>query len=207
MVLDKAMAKQESNKFLHWNYFLAIESDVAVLSRFVEFTNDNFTTYSLEMTHILIAAASEVDVVAKLLCKKVNPDVFPEKMNKYREVLNPALPTIKDMTVTIRRFGLTLTPWSYWRYNLTPQWWSDHNHVKHERNLNFKKANLKNTLNSMTGLFVLILHYYKYAAENAELVPDPSLFMVSNKFIVGIEIKEAQGRTRYQGISGPANDS
>lgn len=192
------MGIQESNKFLHWNYFLALESDIGVLSRFIEFTTDNFRAYSLEMAHLLLATASEVDVVAKLLCKTVDPCSSPEKINEYREVLNLARPTIKDMTVTIPRFSLTLTPWSNWRRNRTPQWWSDHNAVKHERNLNFRKANLKNTLNAMAGLFVLLLHYYKDAAENAELAPDPSLFMVSDKFIAGIETLGVHMRIRYQ---------
>ena len=194
------MVIQESKKFIHWNYFLAIESDVTVLSRFVEFTKDNFKTYSLETAHLLLAAASEVDVVAKLLCKEVDPHSSPERINEYREILDPALPIIKDMGVTIPRFGLSLTPWLNWRSNQTPHWWSDYNAVKHERNLNFKKANLKNTVNSIAGLFVLLLHYYKTAAEKAELVPDPSLFKVADKFIAGVETLGAQVRIRYQFI-------
>ncbi|HLA26797.1 MAG TPA: hypothetical protein VJZ49_02765 [Syntrophales bacterium] len=49
----------------HWNYFLALEKDIEVLSRYVEFTQKNFTCYSLEILRILFSAASEVDVVAK----------------------------------------------------------------------------------------------------------------------------------------------
>ena len=64
------MAIKEKDKHLHWNYFLAVENDVEKLSRYIEFTKDNFKVYSLEMTHLLLAASSEVDVVAKLICER-----------------------------------------------------------------------------------------------------------------------------------------
>jgi hypothetical protein len=58
---------------LHWNYFLALERDLEVVSRYVEFTDDNNETYSIELAHLLFAAASEADVIAKLLCKQLDP--------------------------------------------------------------------------------------------------------------------------------------
>jgi len=66
---------KEGPKLLHWNYFLALESDLDRVSRYVEFTTYNYTTYSLEMAHLLLAAGSEIDVVLKSLCKKVNPTI------------------------------------------------------------------------------------------------------------------------------------
>ena len=55
---------------LHWNYFIALERDLEVVSRYVEFCPQNFDVYSIEFAHLLFAAASEVDVVAKLLCQR-----------------------------------------------------------------------------------------------------------------------------------------
>jgi len=54
---------------IHWNYFLALERDLEIVARYVEFTKPNFKTFSIELAHLLFAAASEVDVVAKLLCE------------------------------------------------------------------------------------------------------------------------------------------
>ena len=47
----------------HWNYFLAIEKDLEHLSRYIEFSDANLGTYSIELTHLLLSASSEVDVV------------------------------------------------------------------------------------------------------------------------------------------------
>lgn len=67
------MTITEANKLLHWNYFLAVEEDLHRLSRFIEFSQDNFETYSIELSRILFAASAEVDVVAKQLCEQVRP--------------------------------------------------------------------------------------------------------------------------------------
>jgi len=55
------MAITQQPTLLHWNYFLALEADLGTLSRFVEFAEDNFATYSIEQVHLFLAAASEVD--------------------------------------------------------------------------------------------------------------------------------------------------
>ena len=53
---------------LHWNYYLALDNDMARVSRFIEFNPANLQVFSLELAHLLFAASSEVDVVAKALC-------------------------------------------------------------------------------------------------------------------------------------------
>ena len=65
-------------RLIHWSYFLALEEDIQRLSRFVEFNSNNFATFSLEMSHILLASSSEVDVVLKMLCKAFAPNAQNE---------------------------------------------------------------------------------------------------------------------------------
>jgi len=60
---------------LHWNYFLALESDLERVSRYIEFDKANFKTYSIELAHLLLAASSEVDVVAKTLCQRIDSKI------------------------------------------------------------------------------------------------------------------------------------
>ena len=175
----------EREKFVHWNYFLAFDVDAEKLSRYIEFTADNFEAYSIEMARLLLSAASEVDVVAKLLCSKIDSSSRAENIRDYREILNTILPKIKDMKVHIRRHGLELTPWDNWKHNRTPDWWTSYNDVKHARNINFRQANLKNTLNAIAGLFCLLLYYHKAEAEAeaGDLIPNPNLFILSSEFL------------------------
>jgi len=47
--------------FPHWQYFIAIESDLENTARYVEVAEDNFGTYSVEYSRILLSASSEID--------------------------------------------------------------------------------------------------------------------------------------------------
>jgi hypothetical protein len=126
------MTIEEKTKLVHWNYFLAFDSDAEKLSRYIEFTKENEKTYSIELVRLLLSAASEVDVVAKLLCNKVSPNENAGDMKDYRKILNTTFPKIKNMKIQIPRYGLDLIPWEKWNQeNRTPIWWKDYNSVKH----------------------------------------------------------------------------
>ncbi len=155
---------------LHWNYFVALERDLEVVSRYVEFTPDNFATYSIEFAHLLFAAASEVDVVAKLLCHKIQPTATPENINEYRTILSTTIPSIATEKVFISRYGLTLMPWDEWTETNNPIWWRSYNKVKHERDAHFKEATLKNALSALGGLLIFVFHYYSYSLAPAGTV-------------------------------------
>jgi hypothetical protein len=160
----------------HWNYLLALDIDLVGLSRYVEFSEDNFNCFSIEMARVLLAAAAEVDVVCKQLCQQVNPASSADSINAYRPELTAAFPVIPKLKVLIPRFGLTLHPWDEWnKVNGVPFWWTAYNKVKHHRHTHYERANLKNTLNAVAGLFVGVLHLYKEKAKFGELVPSPQL--------------------------------
>ena len=170
------MAILGTTSLLHWNYFLALESDVERLARFVEFTSNNFGTYSIEMAHLFLAAASEVDVVAKQLCSIMDAAANVANIEQYRGVLRHCLPEMEASLVTIPRYGLELRPWSNWRDDETPDWWRDHNKVKHQRGEHFALANLENVLNAMAALFLLVLYYYRGVIDGRRIEPPPNLF-------------------------------
>jgi hypothetical protein len=146
---------------VHWNYFLALENDVVRLARFIEFREDNFSTYSIEIARLIMAAAAEVDVVAKWVCKKLAPDSRPRNINGYASViLQAADPKLPALTILIPRYGLTLKPWISWTPEKPPLWWTAYNKVKHHRDTGFKEANLRNALNAVSALFSLTIYHY-----------------------------------------------
>ena len=175
----------------HWNYFLALDDDIERMSRYIEPAHANFNSYSLELARIIFAAASEVDVVSKMLCKKINPNSNADSIKKYKEEILPCIPAIPGAIVSVPRFGLTLNPWEQWAEGKTPLWWSAYNNVKHHRHTHFADANLKHTLNAVAGLFVLLLFYYRDEGENARLNPAPRFFRAGHPFQVGTNVYEA----------------
>lgn len=166
----------------HWNYFLALEDDVVRLSRYIEFTKANFAAYSLELARILFSAASEVDVVAKQLCAELAKTSKADNMNKYRKIILPVFPILTGALVLVPKFGLTLNPWEQWGKDANPHWWKAYNNVKHHRHTHFADASLLNALNSVAGLFVLLLFFYRDESQNARLTPDPILFQAGDPF-------------------------
>jgi len=153
-----------TNSKIHWNYFIALERDVETVSRYIEFSEQNFDVYSIELAHLLFAAASEVDVIAKLLCERLQPKAKRNNINNYRSVLLSKLPDLPTIEVSIARYGLSFRPWDNWSdpSNDNPLWWQSYNDVKHQRDTHFNKATLKNALNGVGALLILVYHFYSY---------------------------------------------
>ncbi len=195
------MTIKTSSSKLHWNYFLALERDMDAVSRFVEFESANFKTYSIELAHMLFAAASEADVVAKLVCEQVDPKARRYNIEDYKSLLLPAIPTLPTTKVFVPRYGLTLEPWSNWAGGTHPDWWDGYNKVKHHRSSHFDQATLENALNAMAGLLVITYEYYAcdlsppgqplhVKAVTAQLEPTTALFRFADDWYHGYELRE-----------------
>jgi hypothetical protein len=164
------MGIESKESLHHWNYFLALETDTNQLAQYIEFNRANFNTYSIRLAQLLLAASSEVDVVIKQICTLVEGRADASNIDDYQRIIRHHLPQFIAEEVLVERFGLTLRPWSDWATNSNPGWWRSYNNVKHERNLYFEEANLKNALNSVGGLLVAVFYYYKLRFANH---PDP----------------------------------
>ena len=160
------MEIEVSGNLVHWNYYLALEQDLSKVSRFIEFSEENFDTYSIELAHLLLASSSEVDVVLKSLCNLKRPEKKHKNINDYKETVMVEFPDMIKETCFVPRFGLELNPWGDWNGEINPFWWDGYNKVKHHRDIHFKKANLENTLNSLAALNIVILYYYQEQLSN-----------------------------------------
>lgn len=162
----------------HWNYFLSLEDDLIALSRWIEFDASNFNCFSLELARLLLTASSEVDVVAKEICKgRENRDLSRANIETYRQVILRAHESIPHETVDIRIHGLTLQPWANWAPGdnaTSPDWWKANNGIKHDRTENYHEASLKNVLNAVAGLFVLLTFHHEQ--NRIPILRPPKLF-------------------------------
>lgn len=172
LVLVRSVAIRVKEAKLHWNYFLALESDVVRLARFIEFREDNFATYSIELARLLMTASAEVDVIAKLVCKKLKPATPTRNIGHYASIILPSEPKLTSLTVIVPRFGLILKPWVSWELDNPPLWWTATNQVKHHRDTGFHEANLGNTLNAVAALFSLTVFHYALESQRTFKRPD-----------------------------------
>jgi hypothetical protein len=150
-----------SKSYIHWNYFLAIESDLENLSRYIEFIDTNFETYSIELAHLLLASSSESDVVLKELCALLTQKEKRKNIDDYRKIIKSNLPEFINESIYINRYGISVKPWDNWNGDNNPYWWESYNNVKHKRNEYFNQANLRHTISSVGGLLIACYYYYK----------------------------------------------
>jgi hypothetical protein len=183
-----AMAIGSNNNNIHWSYFLSVEEDLERLSRFIEFNQNNYECFSLEIVRLLMAAAAEVDVVCKMICHGFDPGCNADNIIEYREKIIPKYPQLATFTVTAPRYGLNFNPWEEWKHDNNPLWWDAYNSIKHKRHTDYYKANLKNVLNAVAGLFVVCLYLYKEKAELGELIPTPRILRPSMDRYGGVGI-------------------
>jgi len=183
---------KESN--LYWNYFLALEKDLEIVSRYVEFCEDNWSIYSIELVRLLLAVSSEVDVLLKELCKYLDNKVDCKNINDYKSVIKKCIPEFIEETVFVDRYGLTFQPWKNWQGEKNPIWWRSYNNVKHERSQFYKDANLKNVLYSFGALLITNFFFYKHKFKadikkevsnldvTSKLKPDSNLITLNDKY-------------------------
>jgi hypothetical protein len=155
-----------------WRYFMSLESDFLATTRYVEFTEDHYKVYSVEYDRLLRLACSEIETVCKLLCEQIGKPITARKdsnIDGYRKRLTDKFPSLPNAKVLLPAYNLELLPWSGWQQSLSPEWWRDHNDVKHHRAEYYHKGNLGNSVNALAGLFAILLTLSFYIDEN--LIP------------------------------------
>ena len=165
----------------HWNYFLTLEKDLSILKNYVEIHEDNFSTYSFELSKLLQLACSEIDSVCRLLCKTIDSStdyfdetVFSGNISKYKDIILNTYPLLTKSEVHIPDLSTKVLPWADWDSKDSPSWWMSYNKVKHYRHSCFKQANLKNTLFSISALMIIILYLYRIIDSTDWANPSPS---------------------------------
>lgn len=148
---------------IHWNYLLSLEQDIIRIADYIEFSEDNYYTYSVELLKLNLAIGSEIDIVMKLLCEAYSPNDKFDSIKDYKTCINQYLPELIHDNVSVPRFNLQFIP--FFEVNeiikdgyKSPFWWNDYNRVKHHRDTNYQKANLKNLLYSFSGLLLTNLY-------------------------------------------------
>jgi len=160
--------------YQYWQHFLALEADFSATARYVEFSDKNFATFSVEYAKLILAIGSEVDVLCKIVCEKIDSTALRGNIDDYQKIISSHT-QIASEEVLIRRYSLAFKPWHAWSEGNNPSWWRSYNNVKHERNSYYGEANLRNCAEAISGLFVVVLYCHKAEQSTESLEPCPIL--------------------------------
>lgn len=159
----------------YWRYYLMLEQRFCETTRYVELTEDNYQTYSLEYVNELQSIGSEIDVLMKILCgfgqneRKNISDYCPKILEKY--------PDIIEREVNVETLDDPVIPFKGWDKKEAAKsldWWTAYNDIKHGRVLNIRNASLKNVLDSLAALYILEMYYLKEIAKQNEELDIPN---------------------------------
>ena len=182
------MTRDEFCKY-HWEYYLILEKDFLETERYITFdlgdnylyTNLTITDYgnslcfSNEFVKQYQAICSEVDVILKSMCEEINSSTTAKNMEQYStEILNQWSGIVQQK---VKMKDIELQPLLNWTSSpnyKSPDWWTPYNKVKHERLLNYKKANLKNIANALAALYIFEQYFVKYIGDRDDEMDVPN---------------------------------
>lgn len=172
-------------KYPHWYYFVALVEDLERTSRFVEICEENYAAYSIEYSQLILAACSEIDVVAKLICLRVDKACKADSINDYCKILLSKYTGLASIEVILPRYEVSFIPWEGWRVGESPKWWRCYNEIKHERDKYFRKASLENAIFSIGALAVMVSYLYHEELSGNKFNPVPGFIFIARKYSQG----------------------
>ena len=162
---------KETFKKNYWQFYLNIEDEFLEISKTIPIDSINSETFSLKYTRILQAICSELDVVFKRLMDFCNKTYSNPNIKNYESFIKDQFKDFKNATVTCYKSSHNydkIKPFKSWDSKTPPKWWTINNKVKHARDEidengieKFKYSNQKNVLNTLAGLFILLMYFYE----------------------------------------------
>ena len=171
-------------RYPHWQFFESLDEELHSLSRIIDFDQANFSTYSVYLARLYLSVCSEIDVVAKLLCARIDRTKPQKNICDYRSLIAPRYPNFPQLRIEMPSHELDFQPWLSWSSDTTPDWWTAYNEVKHERSTYYAKANLGNVLKSTAGLLVMLVYLYQpeLYSKNSPIQPDFKIMRIERRY-------------------------
>jgi hypothetical protein len=148
-----------------WASYEPLEDDFIDFLSYVPWTPKHKEVWSPRLANLLVNIGSIIDSTFKSYLEspilntakdieKIRIDQGKQTINAFQKVYD-AVYSFSDRDIYLLSPEEKLIPWSNWQKQDTPPWWTAYNKVKHDRFKNITKANLENTLNALSGLFLV----------------------------------------------------
>lgn len=155
-LLDNRYADDRQHMILAYH---TVEQDLKRIFDFIDPTDDNFKTYSHRLYELFLRASTEVECNCKAILKA---NKYSKKKEKYWKIENyqeiDAACKLSDYEVVLNVLPIRkkFFPFAEWKNNSKLTWYSEYNSVKHNRSVQFKKANLENVITSVAAAFIML---------------------------------------------------
>ena len=153
----------------YWHYAESLNEQLGKTTQFIEPDEENYGTYSLEFTKIILSACSEIEVVSRLLCELIDPGCgfsLPGSRHMMKDIAQKIVkrfPNISTAKINIQSKDKAIYPFARWKNGKPDKllWWEDYNAIKHHRYSAFHRATLKNAIDSVAALIIIDSYLYQ----------------------------------------------
>lgn len=160
-----------------YNY-LDLENTFITTIQYISLDVRNFKAFSNSLANQILANCAEIESILKEVLNKKGDWLKitqlltqASKDKSWGMIFNERVTIVRNEKILIRPFG-NLQICSNNQLS-SPRWWSAYNKLKHDRykGNHLTWANLRNTLYSLSGLFVIVMycHYIKFASTKGRL--------------------------------------
>lgn len=142
-----------------------LERDLKVLFEYIDPNTQNDSSFSLRTYELFLRAATEFESNAKaILLANGYKKTGNLNMGDYRK-----LEKATKLSEYIVRLNCTspernFQPFQVWAGEDRVKWYQDYNDVKHDRSVNFEKANMANVIESVAAVFAILYAQFEDSA-------------------------------------------
>ncbi|MDA0833987.1 MAG: hypothetical protein O2955_05785 [Planctomycetota bacterium] len=141
-----------------------LEQDLRHLFEYVEPDDGNLNTYSHRLYELLLRASTEFETN----CKSILLDNQYQKKGRlditdYHKVNTCSRMSEYEIVISIWRSGpKVFKPFEEWSVGHSLSWYQAYNDVKHNRTIEFSKANLNHVISAVSAVLALLFSQFYY---------------------------------------------
>jgi hypothetical protein len=157
---------QEVYGSMVWASYESLEDTFIDFLNYVPWTSNHKKVWSPRLANLLENIGSTINSIFKSYLEsstldtardidKIRSDRRKQTINAFQKIYD-AIYSFSNRDVYFLSPEEKLIPWLNWQESDTQlQWWTAYNKMKHDRFKNITEANLENTLNALSGLFLV----------------------------------------------------
>ena len=184
--------------------FKLIENDLLQIFNYVEPSDQNERAYSHRIYELFLRSCIEVEANCKAILNANRYSKLDRNgkitdrwdMNDYKKINRASkIGRYEVFIESWRPNKFKILPFNNWQNNESLEWYQSYNEVKHNREENFEKANFKNLIVSVAGLFaVLFSQFYTFVynptCNIGFLMDDSGTYLSSETSIFSIKLPD-----------------
>ncbi len=160
-IKDKLYAKEPTH---YVRPYLIIQKDLEDIFEYIEPSQESLSSYSYRIYELLMRTCIEIEANFKAI---LSENIFSPQLNSFNKpILNMNIYKKINITHRLSSYEVILPIWNgtrrvikpfeSWKSGISPGWYSAYNASKHDRQDEFKKANMENMIDAIAGLLVLL---------------------------------------------------